>query len=473
MIVGKPLPFVNDYVNNLNEILSLYPINAAMTYGHQKWLAFCLTCIIVTSSICWRKFNRISLGSFSEALLSWYFRRPMTWELLLKASVNLILTRFEIKEGILLIDDTGKKRSKVTKRIPYTHYFKDKQGTGTIKGQEIVLLVLVTASVTIPVCYEFYQPDPAYTKWAKEDKRLKKQGVPKCKRPPQPPENPKYPTKQEIALKLLKQFADDCPFVKVKVILADTLYGSADFMQKANKVFAKTTQVVSQLRHNQKIWYKDKIWHLDEYFNSFPGTSQTISIRGFSHIEVIVGSARLYVEAQKRKCFVIAVRYPSETDNRYLVATDLTWRTLDIVQAYTYRWLVEVTTPDLKVYEGWGQSTKQPDEEGSRRGLILSLLCDHCLLLHPEQQARVAQRQPLFTIGSLQRRLQMESFTSWLSDWLDDPKFDEKLGQLIEAICPLFPLRSSQKHLSSQQIGRLEPTPGLKYRGLQEIHAIS
>jgi hypothetical protein len=98
----------------------------------------------------------------------------MTWELLLSASVKLVLERFEIKEGILLIDDTGKKRSKVTKRIPYVHYFKDKEGTGTIRGQEVVLLVLVTASVTMPVGYEFYQPDPAYTQWAKEDKRLKK-----------------------------------------------------------------------------------------------------------------------------------------------------------------------------------------------------------------------------------------------------------------------------------------------------------
>ena len=67
----------------------------------------------------------------------------------------------------------------------------------------------------------------------------------------------------------------------------------------------------------------------------------------------------------------------------------------------------------------------------------------------------------------------MESFTSWLSDWLDDPKFDDKLEQLIEAICPLVPKLSSKKHLSGKKIGRLEPTPGLKYRGLEEIQAIS
>lgn len=155
----------------------------------------------------------------------------MTWELLLSASVNLILTGFEIKEGLLLIDDTGKKRSKATKPIPYRHSFKDKQGTGTIKGQEIVLFVRVTAVVTIPVGYEFYQPDPAYTNWAKEDKRLKKRGIPSFQRPPRPVVNPPYPTKPELALKLLKQFANDYPFIFVTAILADTLYGSADFMR--------------------------------------------------------------------------------------------------------------------------------------------------------------------------------------------------------------------------------------------------
>lgn len=110
-------------------------------------------------------------------------------------------------------------------------------------------------------------------------------------------------------------------------------------MQKANEIFSKT-QVVSQLLYPQKIRYKGKIWHLDKDFKSYPGTPKTISVRGFDNVEVIVGSARRHKEAQKPKCFVIAVRYPNQTDNRYLVATDLTWRTLDIVQAYTLRWLV-------------------------------------------------------------------------------------------------------------------------------------
>lgn len=60
----------------------------------------------------------------------------------------------------------------------------------------------------------------------------------------------------------------------------------------------------------------------------------------------IVSSARLHIKAQACKCFIIAIRYLHETRYRYLVATHLGWRTLDIVKAYTLRWFVE----DLKVH---------------------------------------------------------------------------------------------------------------------------
>jgi hypothetical protein len=325
--------------------------------------------------------------------------------------------------------------------------------------------------VTLPVAFEFYQPDPTYTAWARAQKRPSANGVPAGQRSTRPAFNPAYPTKSQLALRLLKQFANDCPFVKVKAVLADALYGNADFMQQATQLFANL-QIISQLRQNQKIHYRGRTWHLDEYFKAYPGVSQFIKVRGLEHTEVIVGSARLYVEAHQSKRFVVAIRFPKELNYRYLVASDLSWRTLDIVQAYTYRWLVEVTIADLKVHEGWGQATKQPGVEGSRRGLTLSLLCDHCLLLHPEQRARVAQQQPLCTIGSLQRHLQMESVTKWLVDWFESSDFTAKIEQFSQAIRPLFPLQPSNKHLHGRDPGRLEPTPALKYRRIEVLATV-
>ena len=108
-----------------------------------------------------------------------------------------------------------------------------------------------------------------------------------------------------------------------------------------------------------------------------------------------------------------------------------------------------------------------------RNSVPVFFQCDHSLLLHPDQQACIAQRQPLYTIGSLQRRLQMESFTTWLTDWIDDSTFKDKLEQLTETIRPLFPLLPSLKHVNGQYMGRLDPTPGLKYRGLEEVKATS
>ena len=134
----------------------------------------------------------------------------------------------------------------------------------------------------------------------------------------------------------------------------------------------------------------------------------TLRVRGGKDVKATVSSARLKVTAHGKKRLVVALKYEGESEYRYLVATDMTWRTLDMIQAYTLRWLVEVFFEGWKLYEGWGREAKQLDEEGSSRGLILSLLFDHCLLLHPEQTARIENKLPAYTVGSLQRKSQMD-----------------------------------------------------------------
>ena len=279
MLIGTPLPFVRNYVENISFGLGQRRVKS-LTLGQKAWLAFALTGIIVTESLCWRKFVRAGLGRYSEALLSWYFRCDnMSWGLLLSISVNAVLTSFNTLEGVLALDDTGKKRSKVTKKIPYVHYFKNKEGTGSIRGQEVVFLVLITPIMTTVVGFAFYQPDPAYTAWAKEWKRLKNKGIPASKRPKKPPINPLYPTKQQLAQLLLEQFEKNHPQVNVKSILADALYGSCEFMNKASKMFGGV-QTISQIQSTQKVHYKGRKWRIDEYFKAYPGVHQTIQIRG-------------------------------------------------------------------------------------------------------------------------------------------------------------------------------------------------
>jgi hypothetical protein len=90
-----------------------------------------------------------------------------------------------------------------------------------------------------------------------------------------------------------------------------------------------------------------------------------------------------------------------EETYRYLIASDLSWRTLDIVQGHSLRWLVEVFIQDWKGHEGWAQLTKQPGVEGARQSVILSLLVDHSLFVHPDQQAQLKNNLPAYTVGSL------------------------------------------------------------------------
>ncbi|HFU75236.1 MAG TPA: transposase [Arcobacter sp.] len=388
MFIDEPLPFVKEFINQLNDGISQGQSGPRLSIRQKAWLGFCLMGILITNSVCWAKFERASLGNYSRAALSWMFKHSkIPWSSLFTASVNLILTKYGLTEGTLIVDDSDNKRSKSAKRIYKVHKIYDKSSGGYINGQEIVILLLVTAKVTIPVGFRFYMPDPVQSEWKKQDKKLKEKGISKKYRPAAHPKSDKYPTKLEIALTLLEDFKHSHPSFKVKAILADALYGTADFLDKASAKFGGI-QVISQIRFNQNIRYRGNKKSVLTFFEHYTTISQNLLIRGGVQRKIQVGSARLYVHSHQKKRFVIALKYEDENEYRYLIASNLSWRTQDIVQAYTYRWLVEVFFEDWKSYEGWGQLAKQPDYEGSSRSLILSLLLDHCLLLHPEQLSR-------------------------------------------------------------------------------------
>jgi hypothetical protein len=204
--------------------------------------------------------------------------------------------------------------------------------------------------------------------------------------------------------------------------------------------------------------------HVADYFATHPGTPQQIRIRGGDEMVAIVGSARLYVCAHHTKRFVIALKYDGEDTYRYVMASDLSWRTLDIIHAHTLRWLVEVFVQDWKAYEGWDTLAKQPGEEGSRRSVILSLLVDHCLFLHPAQHAQLIHNLPAYTVGSLRAQVQVECLVTVIEELVASVDPPAQLHRLNEALHEVFAFERSKKHLVQRQLGRLEPTPSLKYR---------
>ena len=319
---------------------------AGLTRIQQGWLAFCLMGILLTNSVCWERFERIGLGGYAVAALSWMCRHAkIPWGLMLQMSVRVILRAYGITSGALILDDSEKKRSKKTTRIAFVHKLKDKASGGFIMGQSFVFLLLVTGTITIPVGVAFYRPDPVRSKWVKDDKAMKQKGVPKKDRPVEPPRNLSYPTKLELGIRLLKAFKEWHGDVEVKAILADALYGAVTFVNDAQALF-HGVQVISQLHNNQNVRSRNRMLSVEEYFRRHSDVPIKLRVRGGKEIPVFIKSARIYVHSHGVKRFVVAVKYAGETEYRYLFASDLSWRTEDILRTYTLRWLIEVFFQD-------------------------------------------------------------------------------------------------------------------------------
>jgi hypothetical protein len=465
MLIGKPLPFVQNYIGAINDAIKAHCHKKGLSRIQKYWLSFCIMAVLVTNSVCWARFQRAGIGRYSVAALSWMFRKSsIPWEILLRMSICTIIQKYGITEGYLGIDDTDKKRSKSTKKIAHVHKIKDKPSGGYVMGQSIVFLILITPEITIPVGFAFHVPDPVLSAWYKNDKKLKKQGIPPKLRPAKPERNPKHPTMPQIALTLLERFKAEHAGIRIRCIFADALYGTEDFFDQASRIF-RNIQVISQIRSNQLIRFRNKKWSVENYFEKFSGTEQTIRVRGDEEIKVTIGSARLHVQAHGKKRFVIALKYAGEDEYRYIIASDLSWRTLDIVETYTLRWLVEVFFQDWKTYEGWGKLTKQPDEDGSSRSLILSLLVDHCLFFHPDQLARFENKLPAFTVGSLATKIKVECMLTAIEEIISSDAPVQRLRDFANSLEKNATiLRLSKKHMVGRDLGKFEPVPSLKYR---------
>lgn len=465
MLIGEPLPFIKNYIEKLNEAIKAHCPEKELSRIQRYWLSFCVTAIIVTNSVCWSRFQKAGIGQYGIGALSWMFRKSsIPWEMLLQMSVAAILQQYGITEGCIAIDDTDKKRSKTTRKISYVHKIKHKPSGGYVMGQSIVFLVLITPKITIPVGFDFHMPDPGLKAWSKNNKKLKEKGVPKKERPAKPDRDKNYPTMPQIAVSLLEKFRKAHPQIHIRCVFADALYGTKDFVDQTSSLF-KGAQVISQIRENQLVRFRNRNRTVKDYFAAFPGTEQTMQVRGGEQIKVTAGSARLHVHAHGKKRFVIALKYEGEDQYRYIIASDLSWRTIDIMEAYTLRWLVEVFFQDWKANEGWGKLTKQPGEEGSSRSLILSLLVDHSLFFHPAQTAQLENKLPAYTVGSLTEKIKVEAIMNLFEQIIfsDAPieRFKEFAKAVEDNVVKLYP---STKHMISRDYGKFEALPSLKHR---------
>lgn len=224
MVIGKPLPFVRTFVEAVDQAIATPCPGQRLSTLQRAWRALCVTAILVPNSLCWARFARASLGPYALAALAWLFRHAkIPWEHLLVASVRVILDSYGITGGSLVIDETDKGRSTTATTLAPLDKRRAKEMGGYLWGQSLVFLLLVTPTMTIPMGVAFDQPAPELRAWCKEDKRRKRQGVPKQQRPPKPPPTPTYPTNQELALRLLRPCKARPPQLRVHCMVADAL----------------------------------------------------------------------------------------------------------------------------------------------------------------------------------------------------------------------------------------------------------
>ncbi len=456
MIIGEGLPFVNEYINALNDAIQTHSPEAKLSCLQSYWLSFVILGVLVTNTLCWARFERFSLGGYKAAAICWIFRRAkMAWNLLLLASVTKLIAHYGLKKGVLAIDDTDSERSKNTKEIAKVHTIRDKKRAGFFRGQNIVFLLLVTDKVTLPVGFEFYEPDPGLGAWRREDKRLRKKGVSKQFRPKQPDRNPNYPTKIVLVLTLLETFVKSFSSIRIRAVVADACYNTQAFFEGAAKITGQQ-QVISQIKKTQLIKVNGQYQQVQKFFKNYSGKTIGIKLR-HKEKQITHCAAKFKVKTHEGKRYIIALKYEGESDYRYLIANDTTWREIDVIKAYALRWLVETFIQDWKSYEGWDQLAMQQGIIGSERGLIISLLCDHALHFHQDQVSLYKKDKPAATVGSLREKIMMESLTAFIKKIVtsDEPK------ALFEAysdkISELFELRYSLKHMRGVNLEGLQP----------------
>ena len=101
-------------------------------------------------------------------------------------------------------------------------------------------------------------------------------------------------------------------------------------------------QVISQIRSNQLVRNKKGLLvEAEQHFANQDRTCRRISIRGEKEEIIIFCAQKLWVAGHETKRMVIDIRYENQKDFRYIIASDMTWQYIDVIQAYTLRWLIE------------------------------------------------------------------------------------------------------------------------------------
>jgi hypothetical protein len=312
MTMLRQIPTVISFVRNINQQLIDNKLNP-LTKKQINFISIAMSAMILLGALNFSAICRGTLGAFTTAGLSWMLHHSaIPWSQLRESALILIFKIFNVSKVHIAFDDTDRTRSKVTRMIFAVFKTLNKKTGGFCFAQNIIFLVLVTKKFTIPIFFSFYRPDPAIIKWKKEDKKLKKKGIPKKDRPSEPQRNrKKYPTRLGIAINLLartKELLKRISFAVGHDIKVSSIAGDAAYMSpaicNASKYYFPKAQFVSQLAKNQIVWDKSNKKHsLNEYFAKKSPVIEKIKLRGEEKV-VLYCSARLFVKSHGKKLHI-------------------------------------------------------------------------------------------------------------------------------------------------------------------------
>jgi len=441
---------VRTFIEELDNEISKIKKDATLTKIQKFWLGFCLMGILVTGKINWAAFEFASLGSYKQKALSFMAQHAkIPFELLFNASVRNILALYNIKEGMIVIDDYDRSRSKNTTKLFGVYKTKDKKTNGFCAAQNFVLAILVTDKITFPIGFMQYQPCLKTKQWNALNRQERAEHIPLGQRTKKPRRTTL--TKIELSIAIISNFKKLNKQIKITNIIADSAYMCPDFVSGNMDTYPEAN-IISQIRSNQLVSQSNRnLVTVEDYFSS--KKKQTLSLKFRTHkSEVSISSGRLAVKSLNRVCHVVALQYPGADTPRYLCAVNKAPINKRIVEAYAFRWPVEVVIEDLKVYEGQsGKSSMQQSHAGTRCSQGLSLLCDNFLLSHPKQVQRAKQSKPLYTVGTFMQELRVDALVDAFRKVLDSPHPHAELDKFCDCIKNTVVFRPSLKHMSGHE----------------------
>jgi hypothetical protein len=71
MLIVEPLPFVASFIDELNLAIKGYHPDKSLTRIQRGWLGLCITAILMTNTVCWKKFERAS-GILQNPVYTFY-----------------------------------------------------------------------------------------------------------------------------------------------------------------------------------------------------------------------------------------------------------------------------------------------------------------------------------------------------------------------------------------------------------------